>query len=189
MAVNTLKSNIQRDPYGNILPEGQPWRPGDNQSVNMGAENTGPHASIFSASPDQKNDYLRDIGQFSSRIPGLINDASGSGPRAPQTFGSGDPAYAAIANRSNQTFQQNVKDFGNKIKRDETQVQDQLLTNEIKRRSMNLDYQMQRKSLQDAQWSARAQKRAAIIGSIVSIIPLVGQGIGNSVKSSEGSSG
>lgn len=171
MATNVLPPDLRRGPGGYYLPPGMDGV----KSVNLGAENIGPNAEVFKAPSDEsRHDYLRDIGQFSSRIPGLIQEASVSGPAKPETFGGGDPAYAAIQNRSNQQFQQNVKDFGNRIRREETQVQDNLLTNELKRRNMNLDYQIQLKSLRDAQWAARRQKRSAVLSTILGVGGTVG---------------
>jgi hypothetical protein len=145
-----------------------PSLPGNDSSKNMGL-NEDLWSTGRGAIKDIKYDYLRDIGAVSGKLPKLYDGLEKAAPKI-NTYGSSDPAYAALQKKSNALYSKDISRQKNQAFRNEITFQDQMLAQEQSRRNAFRQYEAQVGAEIDARKAQKKSARGGVLGSVLGVI-------------------
>jgi hypothetical protein len=120
---------------------------------------------------------LKDMNEFSGRIPGLIQDTQTMAPRQSNAYGGDQHIYDAIDKRAQENYNQNIGSMASKLKQQDFEYRQNRLGQETQKLQAIRQYEQATQRLRDFQRQARKTKRGQVLGNVLGVVGAVVGGI------------
>lgn len=120
---------------------------------------------------------LKDMNDFSGRIPGLIQETQLMSPKQSNAYGGDQHLYDAIDRRAQDNYNENMKGFESQLKQKDFEYRQNRLDQEYQKTGAIRQFEQAKQTLRDFQRAEKKRKRGAVVGNILGVVGAVVGGI------------